>query len=107
MRRKKSRKTSKRRKSKKQINEFLHHKPFIAAILNFFVWGAGFMYVGRVYYGFLWLFAAILVVLPVHMAYPLLPIAVGNYLTAGYLLISVLLAIDAYFDAVKVLKWKA
>ena len=77
----------------------IFYKPLIAAILNFFVWGAGFIYTGRTYYGFLWLFTAIFVMIPSNAVYNIIPRQMAVYLAVGYFLISSLLAIDAYFDA--------
>ena len=80
------------------------YKPLIAAILNFFLWGSGFMYAGRYVFGLLWLMAAVTLLIPLQFTFSTLPTSVANYTTAGYFMISFLLAWDAYYD--EVVRWR-
>ena len=93
------------RKYAKEEEKKFSHKPFVAAILNFFLWGAGFIYVGRAIYGILWLFVGAFLVVPSIRMQQFLPPRIALYFSMGYLLISTLLAVDAYFDAIEVEKW--
>ena len=92
-------------KEVKKVERKFEHKPIVGAILNFFLWGAGFIYIGRVIYGLAWLFASALIVLPTVRMQKFLPTDIATYLSAGYLIISVLLALDAYFQAKEILHW--
>ncbi|MCD6576305.1 MAG: hypothetical protein J7K73_04065 [Nanoarchaeota archaeon] len=84
----------------------LKHKPWIGAVLNFFVWGTGFMYIGRFIYGLMWLLAAALLLVPTLRMQRFLPNEIYLYMMAGYFVISVLLAVEAYFDAKEILHWR-
>ena len=90
---------------KKEKKKF-SHKPFLAALLNFFLWGAGFIYIGRFIYGVLWLFVGAFLMVPSIRMQQFLPPRIALYFSIGYLLISTLLAVDAYFDAVEIEGWK-
>ena len=92
-------------KEVKDVEKKWSHKPIVAAILNFFAWGVGFMYIGRMIYGLLWLFSGVLVILPVIRMQRFLPVEMMAYLTIGYWTISILLALDAYFQAKEILHW--
>lgn len=116
MKKKQVRKTAKRvkipsveyyfEKEARKIEKKWSHKPIVGAILNFFLWGAGFIYIGRYIYGLMWLFASALIVLPTVRMQRFLPTEIAAYLSAGYLIISVLLALDAYFQAKEILHWR-
>ena len=89
------------RKEKKKLS----HRPYLAALLNFFLWGTGFMYIGRFIYGVLWLFVGAFLMMPSIRMWQFLPPRIALYFSIGYLLISTLLAVDAYFDAIEIEGW--
>jgi len=84
----------------------LKHKPWIGAVLNFFIWGTGFMYIGRFIYGLMWLLAAVLLTVPIMRMQKFIPSEIYAYVIAGYFVISMLLAVESYFDAKEILHWR-
>lgn len=76
-----------------------HHfkvNPIIAGFLNFFIWGSGYVFNGRFLFGILWIMAATCLMIPFTQILPVLTTSIAGYMSTGYLLISALLAWDAY-----------
>ena len=71
-------------------------RSLFAGLLNFLIWGLGYMYAGKTLYGFLWIITAICIMIPFTQILPMLPASITGYMSVGYFLVSVLLAWDAY-----------
>ena len=69
--------------------------PWVAAILNFFIWGLGYLYVGKKRQGF----AIALVIGDLVASTGFLMAGLGDLASAGLLIVSLAFAWDAYQDA--------